>query len=247
MRFFFLIGFFVGFCLYAVSGRAGTQDLRPIPIVTENYPPYEMHEPVNGQRGFDYEVLQEAFTRMGYRAEIQFLPWRRALNYARRGDVAGILTCAYRADREEFLNFSDPISQFTSGFYTRVDHQGIKPMLLTDVLGQKTGSVGGYESLAELKDIGADPMAAPDTASGIRMLKAGRFDYLYLGRETTDFLIREMNMEKAFRFYPIKEAPFYMCFSRNYRGTEKLVPLFNQALAAMRKDGTYRAIHAQYR
>ena len=244
IRFLFLI---VAVCCFAGAGPGQAQDMRPIPIVTEDYPPYEMNEPVDGRRGFDFEVLEAAFGRKGYKVNVRFLPWRRALNYARRGDVAGLLTCAHREDREEFLIFSNPISQFTSGFYIRADHQGPEPLQLAHVLGQKTGSVGGYESLAELQDLGADPMAAPDTASAVRMLHAGRFDYLYVGRETTDFVIQRLELAQSFRFYPIKQAPFHMCFSRKYRGVKKLVAIFNQALAELRQDGTYEAIHARYR
>ncbi|RED48558.1 substrate-binding periplasmic protein [Aestuariispira insulae] len=237
--------FLIWFFPFAALGEGDA--LRVIPIVTEEYPPYEMSQPVNGLRGFDYEVLKEAFAQMGYRADVRFLPWRRALAYARKGDVAAILTCAHTEDREEFINFSDPISHFTSGFYMRADFQAERPTSLEDVSQVLVGSVGGYESFAELEAAGATPMVAPNTQSAVKMLQMARFNYLYLGRETTDFVIKQLGLEKAFRFQPIKTAPFYLCFSRKFRGSDKLRQEFNQALRLMRADGRYEAIHDKYR
>lgn len=216
-------------------------------VVTENYPPYEMNPPVNDLRGFDYEVVVEAFSRMGFQADIRFLPWKRALNEARQGRAAGILTCAYDDERAKFILFSEPISSFTEGLYVRRDHAGPDIQALKDVVGQPVASMAGYESLKNLKDIGADPVEVRTTDAGLLMLRAGRFDYLMAGKETTDFLIREKALQDEFRFLPLQTENFYFCFSRAYPGVEDLVTKFNRSLAEMRSDGTYDAIHAKYR
>ena len=46
---------FVIFCLIGLSANASDTHI----VATEEYPPYEMKKPVNGLRGFDYEVLIE--------------------------------------------------------------------------------------------------------------------------------------------------------------------------------------------
>lgn len=216
-------------------------------VVTENYPPYEMDPPVNGLRGFDYEVALETFSRMGFQADIRFLPWKRALNEAKQGKAAGILTCAYDDERAKYILFSEPISSFTEGLFVRRGHEGPDIRTLEDVVGQPVASMAGYESLKNLKDIGAEPTEVPTTDVGLLMLRAGRFDYLLAGKETTDFLIREKGMQNQFRFLPLQRENFHLCFSRAFPGVEELVTKFNNSLADLRSDGTYEAIHEKYR
>lgn len=219
----------------------------PIDIVTENYPPYEMQETVNGLRGFDYEVATEAFTRMGYVPEIRFLPWKRALKEAESGTTAGVLTCAQNEERARYLLFSDPISSFTDGLFMRRGHSGPRIREIHDVVGQPVASMAGYESLGVLNDIGADPIEVPNTLDGLNMLQARRFDYLHGGREMTEFMIRKHGFAGAFEFISLDREPFHFCFSKAYPGVEALLADFNAVLAEMRRDGTYRAIHAKYR
>ena len=242
MRLLKLIGIF----LLLLAGKS-LADRPVLPVATEDYPPYEMSVAVEGLHGFDYEVMKAAFDLMGYDVEVQFLPWKRALHYTEQGDVAGLLTCAHTDEREEFILFSDPISEFTSGLYVRAGYDGIEPQTLEDLAGQRSGSVNGYESLQELQNLGFRPAYAPNTESAIKMLQVKRFDYLYLGRQTTDFEIRRLGLTGQFRFYPIKRAPFHFCFAKKYPGAEQLWDGFNDALKMLRETGAYKQIHDKYR
>ncbi|MCK7611612.1 substrate-binding periplasmic protein [Roseibium sediminicola] len=235
-------------CAVFVIARWGSASAQtPIDIVTENYPPYEMQEAVNGLRGFDYEVAMEAFTRMGYVPTIRFLPWKRALKETESGTTAGVLTCAQNVERDRYMLFSDPISSFTDGLFKRKGHAGPQIRQIRDVIGQKVASMAGYESLKELQDIGADPIEVPNTLDGLNMLQARRFDYLHGGREMTEFMIRKHGFAGAFEFISLDRQPFHFCFSKAYPGVEALMAAFNAALAEMRRDGTYAAIHGKYR
>jgi len=46
------------------------QPKEQLSIVTEHYPPYIMEQPIDGLRGFDYEVVTEVFTLLGYSIEV---------------------------------------------------------------------------------------------------------------------------------------------------------------------------------
>lgn len=218
-----------------------------LPIVTEHYPPYEFDKPLaDGRQGFDYDVAVEAFAMMGYKAEIEFLPWKRAMAYTRRGSVAGVLTCAITDERSGFITYSKPISRFTNGFYVRKGFDGPVPMTLSDLKGQKTGSVTGYESLQALKDAGLNPIAGSDNVGALRMLNVSRIDYLYLNRESTNFFIQNNDMSGKFDFHPMIAKPFHMCFSKAWPGVEVLKAGFDKALSKMRDNGRYDEIHAWY-
>ena len=241
----FLIPIFSWLLVAPLSAFA--EERGAIPIGTEDYPPYEMREPVDGLRGFDFELAVEIFTRMGFQPDIQFYPWTRALNRARNGDDVGILTCAYRDERAEFIHYSDPISSFTNGIFVRKGYLEVGPTKLSEFSDKTVGTVRDYASSGQLRDVGADVIEAPSTDAAILMLLRKRFDYLYLSRQTTDFLIKQAGLSESFDFYPLFEEDFYFCFSQAFEGVEKLVPEFNRTLAELRTNGVYDAIHSKYR
>ena len=218
-----------------------------LPIATEHYPPYEMLEPVAGLKGFDYEVMVEIYTRLGYPLDVTFLPWKRALAYTQQGKVVGILTCAHKEEREAYMIFSDPISTRVDGYYVRTGFQGPKPTSLKDVKGQRVASVSAYTSLKTLEDAGLNPMSANDTQAAIGMLQRSRFDYLYLNQQSTDFIINQLNLSGKFDFFPIVKKHFFFCFSKKYQNVNTIVNEFNQTLKAIKADGTYQKIHNKYR
>lgn len=223
------------------------QDKIVLPIATEHYPPYEMLEAVAGLKGFDYEVAVEIFTRLNYQINIEFFPWKRALSYTKQGKVLGILTCAYAPQRETYMIFSNPISKRTTGYYVRKGFTGPKPLSIEDVKGQRVASVSAYTSFNALMEVGILPISSNDTESAIRMLQRNRFDYLYLNRQSTDFIINQFGLSNLFTFYPINHKEFFFCFSKNYKGVNKIVQAFNQTLKIIKDDGTYKKIHDKYR
>lgn len=216
-------------------------------IVTEDYPPYEMAEPVDGLQGLDYEVVTEVFETLGYTPKISFLPWKRALREAQLGRTLGILTCAYKKDREDFIVFSDPISEFTNGFYTRKDFSGPKPETIEDVRNERVASISAYESLSILQSLGLNPIEVQTTKNAILMLDAKRFDYLYVNGESTDFTIKQVGLADKFDFYPIKKKNFYFCFSKKFPGVKKIIKEFRHALITLKESGKFESIHAKYR
>ena len=236
---------FLSFSLLVTLSSADQR--RVVSIAAEHYPPYEMKEPVNGLRGFDYEVSVKALTLAGFETEVEFFPWKRVIQYAKKGIVVGILSCAFNKEREKFIIFSDPISEAVDGFYVRKDFSGPKPISLQDVKEQRVGSVLGYASTQELESIGFEPITARNTELAVSLLLKKRFDYLYIGQQSTDFIIKKLGISDQFDFYPIHWIDYYLCFSKKYAGIVPIVKAFNAALFVLRKNGTYRAIHDKYK
>lgn len=231
--------------LIFLSASALAQDV--LVIATEHYPPYEMEQPVDGLRGFDYEVVSRAFEQLQLAIDIRFYPWKRAISYAQQGQVLAILTCARSQERESFILFSDPISTYDDGFYTRKGFQKKDINELGDFKQTRVASVDGYESYKELVAAGADPIAAKDTQMSVKMLAMQRFDYLYLGKQATDFVIKSLDLTEKFEYQSLKQQSFHLCFSKAHPNASTILPRFNEALKALRASGEYRAIHAKYR
>jgi polar amino acid transport system substrate-binding protein len=169
------------------------------------------------------------------------------LREVRLGLAVGVMTCAYRKEREQFIIFSDPISSFTNGFFTREDYKGPELLDLDDAKDLKTGSVKGYESLKALKDKGFKPVEANTSKLALSMLLGGRFDLLYIGKEKTEFDLKQQGLHDKVIFHPVIKKRFHFCFSKNYPDIEKIASGFNQTLKRMREDRTYANIHKKYR
>ncbi|MCK7615640.1 substrate-binding periplasmic protein [Roseibium sediminicola] len=230
------------------ASAAATQKPGPGAIVLAvHYPPYEMSEPVDGLHGFDHEVVIEAFRRTGVEAQVIYVPWTRAVSDTTNGLSPALLSCAKNAERTQVYLFSDPISQDTYGLYYRKDFQPPDIRKLKDVVGQSVASVSGYASLAKLVEIGANPIEVRSEAAGFQMLGLGRFDFLYSGKQATDFQIMQHGMKGRFEFVKTENWEYHLCFSRKHPQTLELLPLFNKGLAEIRADGTYKAIHDRYR
>lgn len=215
-------------------------------VLTEDFPPYQYLDAAGNIVGHDVEVTVEAFRRVGREIEVEILPWRRVLHIARQGEALGIITCAYTDARNAFLTFSNPLSTFTSSFIARAGYAAKDPRNLGEAKGRSIASVTDYESLSELRQAGFDPIEAPNLTRGLWMLIEGRFDYLYVLKETTMFRAAEFGVADRIRYTPLMEKPFFFCFSRAAPGVEGHRQAFNQGLAEVRADGTYAAIHARY-
>ncbi|MEM9632739.1 MAG: transporter substrate-binding domain-containing protein, partial [Pseudomonadota bacterium] len=198
----------VFFCaLIALIFPGSTQNRSVITITASNYPPFEFAEPIDGLNGFDHEVVMEAFRRVGQPVRIVFLPWNRAIMEVKSGAAAAVLSCAHRAQREEFVFYSDLLSTSTDGVYYRKDHTAKQFRSARELLGEHIAAVDGYSSHLKLRDLGLEPYSVPDDETGIKMLRLGRFDYFYNGKQVTDFLISQSGQSGLFKFIPLSEEP----------------------------------------
>jgi len=225
---------------------AEQSDGRRLTLLAADYPPYEIANPKEGLHGFDYEVVSEALTRQGWQVNIVFLPWKRAVSELKSGNGAGLISCAYRPQREEFALYSDQISSNTLGVFYREGFPARQVATTKDLVGANVGAVEGYATLAGLRDAGATPAPVPDDEAGIRMLEVGRIDYFYNGRQATDYLIKQLGLAGSFEFSKISDTPLYLCLSRSFPAAERLLADFNRGLAVMKADGAYALIHARY-
>ncbi|MCK7615639.1 transporter substrate-binding domain-containing protein [Roseibium sp. CAU 1639] len=206
-----------------------------------------MSEPVDGLRGFDHEVVEEVFRRKGLAAEIIYVPWTRAMSDTKNGLSPVLLSCARSEERAEYFHFSEPISRDTYGLYFRRGFELPEISGLSDIIGQRVASVHGYVSLAKLHEIGADPIEVPSETTGFKMLALSRIDFLFSGKEATDFFLKQSGMSGEFDFHEIEYLEYHLCLSKKHPEAGALLQPFNDGLAEVKADGTYQLIHARYR
>jgi ABC-type amino acid transport substrate-binding protein len=76
------------------------------PAPRNNFPPHKIEHPRDdGLAGFDVDIIGEALERIGWSTEISFMPWKRALELAERGQYDGLCSCSHIKERDAKLLF----------------------------------------------------------------------------------------------------------------------------------------------
>lgn len=215
---------------------------------TLNYPPYEIEQAENGLKGFDYEVVSEAFRRMSTPLEVRFFPWKRALQKAKNGTLTGLFSCSPR----DIFYISDPISTATNALYVRQDFDIKKYQIdkLEDLAKYpelSIGGVAGYATLKRLDAAGISYDTSPDDQTVLKKLFAGRIDVYLSIKEFAEYTLRNLEISHLTKNIALNSKFYHVCFSKSWTAAEKIKEHFNKTLEAIRKDGTYDFIHARYR
>lgn len=243
-----LVAFSILFSIFFGIASIAKAD-HSLTIYAVNYPPYEIENPdVDNLQGFDVEVVTEAFLRKGYRATVDFRPWKRIVSMAKTGTALAILSCGKAAGREEYIYYSDPISAATRTYVALKDYAGDVPRSIKDATGKKIVVVSGYVSEKELIAEGMEFDPIIDDESALRVLQKRGQDFFFTSREFVEYLAGSLDISNQFQYFDTqKKVDYHLCFSKNWPHTEALRNIFNIGLAEIKADGTYDKIHAKYK
>lgn len=81
-----------------------TANANEITIATLEWPPYVMNSKIG--QGSSAEIIKAAFNAVGHDVKFLFVPWARAIKYAKSGKVDAIAPIYHSLKREEFFYFS---------------------------------------------------------------------------------------------------------------------------------------------
>ncbi len=222
-----------------------------IELSTSDWPPYTIPDPEDGRHGFDYEVVSAAFTAVGDEAVIRFYPWSRALKLVENKQVDGVITCAYKPDREPFIIFSDPISGDHRTAVTSSSYSGPAPQTITDLKDfKRVIGVRKFISTDRLVERDIKHRTVPSVGIALKQVANGRADAAYFSNVNARYMGNNLGLSDKLKFHlldPQEYEEFHICFSRNKPGTEDKVKRFNKGLKIIRADGTYEEIHNRYR
>jgi len=248
-RFFGLVMFYFQL-LFSLSVFADDSSDSTAILYATDFPPYEIkNSPIGGLRGFDVEVIEAAFAREGQSVEFKFLPWKRIVRLIKSGQGAGMLSCAYNKEREEYVLFSNPISYTTRTFAVREDHTGVEILGFADAASLEVVVVSGYSSEKELITSDVPHKAVINDKVALNLLLFRNMDAFFTSKESVMWLAKKMGHSDKLRFFdlPQSKRDYHLCFSRKWPGVKSLANKFNSGLAQIKADGTLEAIHAKYR
>lgn len=218
-------------------------------IAAESFPPFSyMQDGV--ARGLDWELVQAVLTKLGLRARLQVLPWKRAMLDIERGELDAVVG-ATRGDlneREELLAFPDePLYASHSRFYYRREQPFVFDGLFT-LKGKVVSVLAGYNYPP---DFSAAAYFKRDLSAtheqSLRKLLAGRVDLALVHAGVAEYLIQREGWAKAIAADPTPIAPgrLYMGFSRQ-RGHAVLAQRFGEVLQTYKGSAAYAALLTRY-
>lgn len=231
----------------ALLSGAAVQAATRLRLACNDFPPHKIEKPgEDGRLGFDVDIITEALRRAGWAVDIAYLPWKRALELAIRGEVDGLCSCSYTPEREAALLFSEELGAVSVGLFAR-DGAALDGITqIADLKGRRVAVVGGYNLEGELDKAGALVQATSTDQNALEMLVGGNIDLLYGYELTTRHFIQGEKLIHPIQYREMRRNPYYFCITRLLPGGKAAMADFNRGLAQMSEDGSIGQILARY-
>lgn len=228
-------------CVLLISLCVNARADKVVYLSSIEWPPYT-GQFLNNQ-GESSKLVRAAFAMMGYKVEIIFVPWKRAMRMADTDmQVAGFFPEYYSEERAEKYIFSAPFGCSPVGLLMQRD----KPLewkSVDDLSGHRIGFVSGYVNTLELDlaiangTITAD--YAPYDESNILKVATGRIRaavidphvYRYLAQTSPKVKKYSDRLEVHPDNFGVNEL--YIAFRRDRNG-ENYARIFNEGLEKIR-------------
>lgn len=238
---------FVVTCLCLGIAFSGFSQDRTVRISTGEYAPWTSEFLLHG--GFVNHVITEAFQLEGYTVIFQYFPWKRAYKEAKDGRYQAT---SFWADTEKeyskYFYRSDPVSQAKVVFF----HLRSNPMRpwnkITDLHVYTIGTMLGETATKILKQAGLPVQDVVNAEQNIKKLLMGRINLFPLEVVTgLDLLQAQLPPEQAalitYNPKPLFETPASLMFSKQVKGNQAIVAIFNRGLATLRQNGKYDELY----
>jgi len=221
----------------AAVGRPGWCSDRVVVLTSLEWPPYCGKSMPDG--GVAGSVVRAAFAQAGYRVEILYLPWQRAVDQAR--NVPGVVGYFPEYDagpRDGDFHYSDAIGSSPVGL-VEVRDRPVKWDSLEDLAKYRVGTVKGYVNTETFDRMAAREAFEIDSSVSdvlnLRKVMAGRVDlavadvnvFRYLAQTDTALSRERHRLRVNPRLLGINSL--HVCFRRGPEG-ERLLKDFNEGL-----------------
>ncbi len=216
-------------------------------IITEEFPPFSYAD-ANGQAaGQATDVVNGILTRLNQSAEIGILPWSEGYSRALAGPDVVLYSTARTDEREHLFKWVGSIASFDYMLYAK---NGSAPQINSLEAAKKVGKIGVVKDDARyqflLQNRFDNIVTCETDTECLRDLLAGNTD-LWLGSTANAATIAEkagIDPSSFTEVYPVRTVQMYIAFSNDTPDT--IVQNWQDALDAMKRDGTFDAIRQNY-
>jgi polar amino acid transport system substrate-binding protein len=217
-------------------------------LVADPWPPFNDQNLLNN--GLASDLVSTALARAGYPTTYAEVPWARAVQGLQRGTYDVVVSAWYADDRATFGYFSQPYLINRIRFLQRKG-SAIQFSQLSDLYAHSIAVVRGYAYGSQFdQDNQLHKVEVGGFAMGARMLHARRVQLTLEDEIVARYHLRrelvELKDELEFLPQPLSENGLHILVSRQHPQHRQIAKAFNQAIEAMRADGSYAAIFQRH-
>ncbi len=222
-----------------------------IQIATEEYPPHTSEKLKH--YGVACHIVSEAFALEGIEVAYSFFPGKRAYMMAETGMVDGALPWVWRAEREDFFHYSEPITRGgMDGFYhLKSFHFKWNPDQpdYNDLRGLSIGAILGYNYGKDFQISEASGLISvervPTIGQNLKKLLNGRIQLFMCQDDVGNYeLHRSFNpQERAMITHTLENnrptENFHLILSKKRKQSAHYLETFNRGLQKLKASGRY--------
>lgn len=230
---------------FVLVGSSCVQAQSIVLVSGDDYAPYADSRLPEG--GMVTDLVKKAFAQTRHTVTLEWMPWARGLDEARRGKFAGTFPYLKNAERESDFWYSAEVVSVRSSAFVKA---GSKPLNFTD-LASLAGTTyclpigwAPTPKLADMVKSGRIKLESPTSISSCaKMVALGRADYFVYGNIQTAQALKNGEVPEGAIVMadsaPLELTPLYLIASKQLAGSEQLLKTFNQGLKAIRQNGIY--------
>jgi polar amino acid transport system substrate-binding protein len=234
--------------LVIACSHVGAQAQEPIlRLVASEWPPYV--DASVTRKGVAPQLVRAALRRAGYRVQLYIDYWPRSLEATQSGDFDAIVSLWFTDERAETIAFSEPFMTNRLLFMKR-SADDIQLTEREDFVGLRVGVVEDYAYSEQQYDTsGIEIVSGGSVGDNVDKLLAGEVD-LVLGDELV--LRHQADIRRASKQVEVlplvlESRDLHFGVSRRRPDHEAIVAAFNKGIEAMKADGSYASLLANYR
>ncbi len=215
------------------------------------YPPFQM----SASSGLDVELALAVFKQAGYTLEFQHLPWARQLGNLEAGSLNVVLSASKNAERAKYAEWTSGYRQERNDLLTLATNKAtvgsLKQLIGQKVkIGAQRGSFYGADFEALAKDPGFAELLdyAPDPATSLSKMEAGRLDYFVDDIVAATYAIKSNNYPTQVKV-ALKingDDVYFMIGKKTLAADPALMDKVNKAIATLSGNGSFTTIYAKY-
>ena len=213
--------------LLTLAAPVQAQEMNVVRLTSAEWPPYTSE--TMKQQGALSAVVRAAFSAVGYRVEIEYYPWARAVKLVKdpKKPFHGYFPEYHDSANAEEVIYSVPIGTSPLGF-AEITAKPIKWATLDDLEQLRVGVVNGYINSAAFDARVAKGMIptdiAPTDLSNLLKLEAGRVDLAVVDAVVFNFMLgntpqlapKRQNLRMNPRM--LEDKQLFVCFKKNEEG-----------------------------
>lgn len=228
------------------ASLAGAQE-PVLDVVTDpSFVPFEMMDQETGEMvGFDMDIISEVAERAGFEYNLKTMDFNGIIPAIQTGNVdIAIAGVTITEERAEIVDFSDPYYDSGLRILVSADDESIEKV--EDLKGKKIGTKIGstsYDYLQEQLGDEADITPYPGSSDMYMALLGGSVDAVFYDAPNVGYFSKTRGEGRVKVVGPLYEGQEYGIVLVQ---DSKWVEPINDALAAMKEDGTYDDIHEKW-